>query len=143
MIALNWKMKVAALFVDFRKAFDVIDHGILLDKLQDAGVSQSSIKWFSSYLVCRKQRTLVNNTMSSYQPIAYGVPQGSCLGPLFFLVYINNMVQSLNSPLVHLYVDDTVLYQCSTPFPDLDNKLQAVTSKLEEWCKLNRLVINS
>lgn len=143
MTALNKKLKVAALFIDFRKAFDVIDHEILLDKLHSVGVCPLSLNWFKSYLVGRKQRTFVNNTSSVFQSITYGVPQGSCLGPLFFLIYINDMVQSLESPLVHLYADDTVLYQYSTSLPDLENKLQAVAKRLEDWCKLNRLVINS
>lgn len=143
MMALNKKQKVAVLFVDFRKSCDVIDHGILLDKLLDIGVTRSALMWFNSYLIGRKQRTLVNNTTSSYQSISYGVPQGSCLGPLFFLIYINDLVRTLDSPHIHLYADDTVLYQYSYTFPDLENKLQLMTNKLESWGKLNRLVINT
>lgn len=74
MIALNKKLKVAALFIDFCKAFDVIVHGILLDKPLDIGICHSSLDWFSSYLGGRKQQTMANDTVSSYQSIAYGVP---------------------------------------------------------------------
>lgn len=143
MIALNRKLKVAALFVDFQKAFDVIDHRILLDKLLDIGICHSSLNWFDSYL---NDSIIGHSTlfpMSSYQSIKYGVPKGSCLGPLFFLIYINDMVHTLNSPLIHLYADDTIIYQYSSTLPDLENKLQDMTNKLEEWCTLNCLVINS
>lgn len=143
MLALNRKMKVAALFVDFRKAFDVIDHKILLDKLHSIGICRSSLNWFSSYLGDRMQRTLANGMRSAYQSVTYGVPQGSCLGPLFFLIYINDLVNYLNTPFIRLYADDTVIYQLSTTNADLENKLQMMTSKLENWCSLNRLVINS
>lgn len=94
---LNNKTKVAALFVDFRKAFDVISHDILLDKLKSIGVNPISLPWFDSYLRNRKQRTLANSSMSCYQSITYGVPQGPCLGPLFFVICVNDLVDSLGT----------------------------------------------
>lgn len=120
--------------MDLRKAFDVIDHGILLDKLTSMGVSSTSLPWLDSYL---------NNTTLSYQSMSYGVPRGSCLVLLFFLIYVNDLINALDTTNAYLYVDDTVLYQPAQTISDLEVKPQSMASKLEEWCKLNRQVINS
>ena len=93
----RWLLKVdqgnynIAVFVDLKKAFDTVNHEILLNKLRYYGIDNTELKWFSSYLNDRKQYTVIDGAMSSESNINHGVPQGSCLGPLLFLVYINDL----------------------------------------------------
>ena len=83
-----------SIFLDLSKAFDTVNHSILLSKLLLYGIQQPYIDWFKSYLNKRKQRVYVNGNISDTLPILSGVPQGSILGPLLFLIYINNYTQS-------------------------------------------------
>ena len=92
--------------IDLQKAFDTVDHAILLDKLAAIGVS--SVSWFDSYLSGRQQCVDINGTRSEFLPISCGVPQGSILGPQLFLIYINDMCLSVDCRL-SLYADDSAL----------------------------------
>ena len=94
--------------LDLQKAFDTVDHAILLKKLSSVGVDELSICWFRSYLTGRVQVTDVDGTMSVAKGITCGVPQGSILGPLSFLLYINDMSAAVKCKLL-LYADDSVL----------------------------------
>ena len=81
----------ASVFLDLNKAFDAVDHNILLRKLKLIGLDSKSLNWFESYLSNRLQKTSISNTLSSPLPVSVGVPQGSILGPLLFIIYVNEM----------------------------------------------------
>lgn len=96
--------------LDLQKAFDTVNHAILLDKLSAVGVTDSSVSWFRSYLTSRGQFVEVNGTRSSTDSITCGVPQGSILGPLLFLLYVNDMKGAIEDDCdLYLYADDSAL----------------------------------
>ena len=96
-------------FIDLTKAFDTTDHEIILRKMSYLGVDQAAIKWFSSYLSARTQRYNVSGKLSSARTLSCGVPQGSKLGPLLFLTYINDLPNSLRGAVPRMFADDTNL----------------------------------
>ena len=141
-LAMNNSMCTIATFVDFRKAFDTVNHSILLKKCNLLGISGTLSKWLESYLNQRKQCTVANGCMSKEREIVCGVPQGSILGPLLFLLYINDIDYKLHNCGIKLYADDTVLYVSADRLVDACNKLQSNLEELAQWCTLNRLSIN-
>ena len=88
---LDEKKYVVGIFIDFKKAFDTVDHNILLSKLDHYCIRGHANMFFRSYLTTRRQYTVVNGVKSDFEYVKYGVPQGSVLGPLFFLLYINDI----------------------------------------------------
>ena len=113
----------SAVFLDLTKAFDTVDHGILMSKLSSVGVSTSALEWFTSYLSNRKQRTSCENELSEALPVTFGVPQRSILGSLLLLVYVNELPTVIEHSEVSLYADDTVLYWFSKEPHQLESKL--------------------
>ena len=108
--AMNDSMITMAAFIDLRKAFDTVNHRVLLAKLDHIGIRGELYYWCENYLCNRKQCTLANSNRSSLNPVVCGVPQGSVLGPLFFLIYINDMVKAVEQVEISLFADDTVLF---------------------------------
>ena len=131
-----------AVYIDLKKGFDTVDNDILINKLGRAGIRGDLLKWCKSYLGNRSQCTLANGMTSSRLPVTCSVPQGSVLGPLFFLTYVNDVQFALNDCGVQLYADDTVLYQAGINSHEAAIKLQRSLDLFVTWCKVNKLTIN-
>ncbi len=108
--AINEGKIIGTVMVDFKKAFDLVDHDILLKKLVHYKLSSHTLAWVSSYLLERQQRVSINNTLSDSSNITNGVPQGCILCPLLFLIFINDLPLYTNEVFTDLYADDTTLY---------------------------------
>ena len=130
---------VGMVLIDLQKAFDTVDHTILRDKLQSIGVSSTA--WFESYLADRRQCVEISGTYSEFLPVTCGVPQGSILGPLLFLIYINDMSISLNCRL-SLYADDSALLFAHHDYRVIANHLSGELSFCKQWLVDNRLSLH-
>src|SRR6267154_792007 len=133
---------VAAIFFDNSKAFDTIDRSILLSKLYHYGIRGNILNWFQSYLSFRSQFVELNGVKSPLCDINYGVPQGSVLGPLLFLIYVNDIGNIPNLPSQpKIFADDTNLFLNAENLPNLNVISQNATDSLSEWMILNKLTI--
>ena len=143
--AINEGKIVGCVLVDFRKAFDLVDHEILLRKLKCYKCNDSCVSWFESYLCHRKQRVSLNNNLSSTSEVIHGVPQGSILGPLLFLIFINDLPLYLqnNTSTIDLYADDTTIYYSCSNILMLERNLQKSLDCLQIWCRENGMILNT
>jgi len=132
----------AMCFIDLQKCFDTIDRDILLKKLEQYGIRDGSLNWFKSYLKYRKQSVKANGFSSSFMEVIYGVPQGSILGPILFLLFINDLPMCLESSYCNLFADDTIIYNQSHEIADAQQKLQNDLKNLESWFNNNNLHVN-
>ena len=132
---------VGVVLVDFMKAFDLVDHQILLDKLSVYGIKDEALMWFNTYLTHREQQVSVNNCMSGFKQITYGVPQGSILEPLLFLLFINDLPLHTKDVSIDLYADDTTLYDTQDSMERIEDNLQSTLNNLHVWCKNNGMIL--
>ena len=140
--AMNTNKITISVYIDAMKAFDTVNHEILLKKIYKLGLRGNLGKWLKNYLTNRKQCTIANNIVSELKNITCGVPQGSVCGPLLFLLYINDLPQILNYTHVSLYADDTVIYIHDSDAIHACNLLQHDLTTLQNWCNMNKLTIN-
>jgi len=130
------------IFIDFQKAFDTVDHQILLSKLQHHGIRGIANSWFKSYLTNRKQFVIISGKKSTELNISHGVPQGSVLGPLLFLIYINDLLNAISYSQVFHFADDTSLL-CSGPSLKAIKKRVNIDLKLLcKWLNANKIALN-
>ena len=128
-------------FVDLQKAFDTVDHQILLAKLNHYGICGVSNDWFKSYLSNHSQYVSINGYKSGLAAINCGVPQGSVLGPLLFLLYINDLNQAIKFCKVHHFADDTNLC-LSNSIKKLNKLINADLKCLANWLNANKISLN-
>ena len=128
--------------MDLKKALDTVDHHVLIRKLGVDGVAGKELNWFRSYLQNRKQCCKVDGHVSSMKSINYGVPQGSCLGPLLFLIYINDLPLSLKFGEVNMYADDTSISYLSESVTNINGSVNEDLDHLKNWLESNKLSLN-
>ena len=141
---LNLNKHVGVVFIDYSKAFDTINHVQLLKNLKEIGLDETSVKWFKSYLSNRHAVVKVRNTYSDKEEWNTGVPQGSLLGPILYLIAVNKMPKMILSQgaKVYLFADDTAILASGNDPVTVANTLNMSFKKLQSWSHDNGLVIN-
>ena len=129
-------------FLDFSKAFDTVDHAILLTKLRKYGIQGVELQWFSDYLFNKLQYVTYNNHKSRREKIICGIPQGSILGPLLFLLYINDLVNVSRHCFSILFADDTNMFISGKNLEVLCSQLNEDLREIQEWLNCNKLSLN-
>lgn len=140
--SLNNHHSTATIFCDFSKAFDCVNHNILINKLQYYGFRGTPLEWFKSYLGNRSQFVRVDTTMSSCMPIECGVPQGSVLGPILFLLFINDIANLDISGKICLFADDTSFTWSNPDVKALHTTISSDLITIKSWCDSNFLCLN-
>ena len=130
------------IFIDLKKAFDTVDHDILLAKMLHYGIKGIEHDWFRSYLNNRKQFCKFNGVSCNIQVIEIGVPQGSCTGPLLFLLHINDLPFALKKTHATMYAEDTTTCYASDNMEELNANVNAQLASLNEWLCGNKLSLN-
>ena len=140
---LDNKETALLLLIDFSKAFDMVDHSLILQKLNYYGIRGIAHEWFKSYLTGRKQYVCVNCKTSNIDNLSHGVPQGSILGPLLFLIFINDLPNIF--PVAHfvLYADDANIIVTGKTVEEIENKIKFLIPALTKWVGLNSLKLNT
>ena len=125
-------------FLDFQKAFDTVSHDILLKKLEHYGIRGVSNAWFKSYLQNRKQHTYHGAILSDNKYNEYGVPQGSVLWPLLFIIFINDFHQAIETSTVHHFADDTNLLLVDKSLKKINKSIKKDLKCAEDWIRANK-----
>ena len=133
---------LAVVYIDLKNAFDTVDHDILLRKLNFCSLNGKELSWFRSYLTDRRQCCNVNGRITATDSITCGVPQSSCLGPLLFLVYINDLPSCVKNSLVSMYAGDTSIYYASESVSEINQAVNADLEALKGWLKGIKLSLN-
>lgn len=140
--AIEKKKKISAVFLDLKRAFETVDREIMLKKLKIYGLSDKAVQWFKCYLSGRKQITKVNNEFSLPIDVKHGLPQGSKLSNLLFILFINDIILNAPNITLNLYADDALLFIASD---DIDNAMEIMNDALDhvsDWLKFNRMALN-
>ena len=141
--ALDDKEYAGAILTDLSKAFDCLNHDLLLAKLDAYGFSNEALKFISSYLKDRKQRTKVGSAFSKWMDIKYGVPQGSIIGPLLFNIFLNDIFYFVKDICIANYADDNTPYATNKVITKLLKTLESETNILLDWFTINEIKPNA
>ena len=133
----------STVLLDIKKAFDTIDHKILLTKMDHYGIRDEELGFFNSYLTDRQQCCSVNNFKSSFKNVKLGVPQGSNLGPLLFIMFMNDLPNCLENAAITMYADDTSASTTIESVSDVEYKLIPDMVKIFDWLKSIKLSLNA
>lgn len=134
---------ILAVFLDLKRAFETVNRNILLNKLYNYGLRNTVFNWFKSYLSNRSQTVKFKDVTSDSLNVDYGVPQGTVLGPLLFLMYVNDIVNSVKYCQMELFADDTMIYISGTDLKQMEVKLNSDLNTLFIWLCNNNLCINT
>ena len=140
--ALDNKEITLGVFLDLSKAFATVNHDILLKKLCHYGITGTNILWFKSYLSNRKQFVSWRNSHSDFRLVSCGVPQGSILGPLLFLIYINDLYLVSKKAFFILFADDSNIFLSGNDAHSLISEMNSELCKIDNWFKANKLSLN-
>ena len=134
---------VGILLIDFRKAFDTVDHQILPFKLQSVGIYGNISKWIEDYLTERKQFCEINGVTSKLLPVSCGVPQGSLTGPRLFSIYVGDLPNCLSVGQIHMYADDTTAFCIGNSIEEVTTKMSKMLIEINTWCIQHKLTLHS
>ena len=141
--ARNTSQRSAVVFLDMRKAFDTVDHLILLDKLAALNLEDNFLEWLRHYLGGRRQQTRANNIVSDTESVERGVPQGSVVGPLLFIIYVNDVCKIIKNAKYYRYADDIALVVSCKDVNRACALMQDDLDRIGFWCGQNKLTINA
>ena len=131
-----------AVFVDLRKAFDTVDHTTLLGKLSTIGVINHERNWFDDYLTGRSQVVGLNDVLSDSEPVIVGLPQGSILGPLLFILHVNDLPDEIRNCNILMYENDTILFCSGSDVSTIEKRLNDELNLIADWVRENSLFVN-
>ena len=139
--SLNHRDYTLATYIDMAKAFDTVNHEILIKKLQKLGFIGKLLEILRNFLENRKQCTSVNGYVSNQENVICGIPQGSTVGPLMYIIYVNDIISSIRCCKYYMYADDTIIYT-SGMLPECTNRLTQDLTTFKHWCNMNKLTLN-
>lgn len=146
----DWKISISegkiigVIFMDLKRAFETIDRNRLIEKLYRYGIGGNVLEWIKTYLKDRMQQVRIGNNCSKLMRIEYGVPQGSVLGPLLFIIYINDIIKICPEGYsIKMFADDTLIYVVGEGSAEIEGKMSLIFNRVEEWMRLNMLKLNA
>ena len=139
-VSVDKKCSVDVMYIDIAKAFDSVSHEKLLSKLVKYGVTGNFLLWIKAFLRDRRQRVKISETKSDFSPVTSGVPQGSVLGPVLFLIYINDLADVLENCSVSIFADDSKIYFKADCTADID-AIQSDINNVFAWCQEWQLTV--